>query len=107
MEAVIIKARIIEDMEGWTSGNVRLAILRNGYVVMPDGTWNQFDEAESLQSAGITLPRDTIEAVAQAIEEWQGHAGHADTEARVLREWLASEKGRVDGFLGRMLGVER
>ena len=97
-----IKAHIIEDMEGWARGNVRLAIMRDGTIIMKDGTWGQVSEGATLQDAGIVLPRDTIEAVVQAITEWQGHVSHADTEARVLREWLASEKKRVDDLLERI-----
>jgi hypothetical protein len=64
-----------------------------------DGTWTEHDEGTAPADMGIELPAGAIEAIAAAIEEYQGHASHADTEARVLREWLVVERGRVDRTL--------
>lgn len=68
----------------------------------PDGTWHQAEEGAGAVDSGIVLPAEAIEAIAAAIELFQGHSSHADTEARVLREWLESERGRVDRILGRV-----
>ena len=48
---------------------------------------------------GIVIPREAIEAVAAAVEEWQGRSNHGATESRLLREWLAVEQRRVDALL--------
>ena len=70
-------------------------------MLQPDGTWHIYAEGEETKDPGIILPAETVEAIAQAIERYQGHASHADTETRVLREWLAVERGRVDKALKR------
>jgi len=67
-----------------------------------DGSWQ--DEvgegtAVAQDDLGILLPAEAVEAIALAIDEWQGHTSHADTEARVLREWLTIERNRVDDVL--------
>ena len=64
-------------------------------------TFKQEDEGTEAKNAGIFLPRESIEAIAIAIQEFQGHTSHADTEAKVLREWLAVEQRRVDAALVR------
>jgi len=65
-----------------------------------DGTWKDWKPGEGLASdAGIPVPPGFIEPLAVAIQEHQGHTSHADTEARVLREWLAVERERVDNVL--------
>jgi hypothetical protein len=48
---------------------------------------------------GLLLPAEAVEAIARAVQEFQGHTSHADTEARVLREWLTVERARVDRAL--------
>lgn len=65
-----------------------------------DGTWEAIAGAEVVpEKAGILLPAAAIEPLTVAIQEFQGHTSHADTEARVLREWLAVEQRRVDAAL--------
>lgn len=63
------------------------------------GVWVEIPEAHEAKDAGILLPAASIEAIAVAIQQYQGHVSHADTEARVLREWLSVERGRVDRVL--------
>ena len=64
------------------------------------GEWVEVAEAAAKPAdAGITLPPEAIEAIAVAIQKYQGHASHADTEAKVLREWLTVERARVDEVL--------
>jgi hypothetical protein len=95
------EARLLDDATTWQTNTVRLAIRRNRGLaadyLMPDGTWTSVEEGDVV--VGIELPRGAIEAIAEAIAEWQGHTSHADTEARVLREWLAVERDRVDAAL--------
>ena len=68
-------------------------------VMMPDGTWRAVVEGERLEP-GLLLPVESIEAIGEGIERWQGKANHAATESAVLREWLAVEQRRVDRALG-------
>lgn len=100
-------ARIIEDIGTWNRDTVLLMVRRRerpfSTYLMRDGTWRAVAEGESLADPGIELPRAAIEAIVTAIGEWQGHTSHADTEARVLREWLAVERDRVDATLERGL----
>lgn len=101
------RARLFDDPHGWMRGTVRLHLFRpasqNHYeVLLEDGTWLEVEEAVAPpDNAGILLPREAIEQVVVAINEWQGHVSHADTEARVLREWLGVEQRRVDEALKR------
>ena len=65
-------------------------------ITVPPG-----DGGTEIGRIGMKLPIEAIEPIAQAIEKYQGHASHADTEARVLREWLEVERGRVDRAFDR------
>lgn len=82
--------------------------LGRGAVLMPDGTWQAVESGTRVES-GLLLPAESIEAIGEGIERWQGKANHAATESAVLREWLAVERGRVDrvlvdaGLAGRMV----
>jgi len=97
------RAHVIDDARGWDMNVVRLLLWRRRGLdyeaVMPDGTWQVVTEGSYIDGEGIVIPRDSIESIVQAIEEWQGHTSHAETEARVLREWLAVERARVDRVL--------
>lgn len=92
---------------------VRLYVARfRGYqlpydTLLSDGTWGQGVDGATLDTEGLRLPSEAIEAIARAIEEFQGHASHADTEARVLRESLEVERARVDRVLAAMSLYER
>ena len=96
-------AAIIAD---WPRGVVRLSLRerRPGSrpsFLMRDGTWQEVDVelATVPGDIGLDLPAEAIEAIAHAIRAWQGRASDADTEARVLREWLTIEQRRVDAML--------
>jgi hypothetical protein len=96
-------ARVIAPQNGFQRNVVTLAIRDNDQdaYLMPDGTWLHVDEGTYPERMGIDLPAAAIEAIALAVQEWQGHTSHADTEARVLREWLSAERARVDKVLDR------
>jgi hypothetical protein len=96
---VVIRAFIDRDYIGWMRNTVRLIVQDGSALLMADGTWREFAEGESATDAGIVLPAAAVEAIAVAVADFQGHASHADTEARVLREWLAVEQRRVDAAL--------
>ena len=98
--------RVMDDLDMWDRNLVRLIVRRRiGYsteYLMENGTWERFEEGNTVTGGvGVLLPRAALDAVALGIEQWQGHTNHSDTEARVLREWLKSEKDRVDTFLAR------
>ena len=59
-----------------------------------------FTEGEPVDpDAGWRLPREAILAIRDGINRWLGSAADGPTEVRVLREWLAVEKERVDNVL--------
>lgn len=95
------EARVIQGYDTFARNVVSLAVRDNDKqaFLMPDGTWFRPEEGVAVDRMGIELPAGAIEAIAIAVQEWQGHASHADTEARVLREWLAVERERVDRAL--------
>jgi hypothetical protein len=100
------EARIFDEPVMWIQNTVRLAIRRAAgrydEYLLPDGNWQSVEDGLlAPDPMGIVLPRASIEAVAVAVQEWQGHTSHADTEAKVLREWLAVERERVDKALVR------
>lgn len=99
------RAFVLRSWENSFADTVRLYMRRrhpgSGRVeyLLSDGTWRVVDEGTEVAEAGLLLPAEAVEAIAVAIEEFQGHTSHADTEARVLREWLAVEQRRVDEAL--------
>lgn len=101
------KAFVADDTFGDPfGGRVRLYVRQRFGTHMQwlsgDGVLHTIEEGTAPpETAGIVIPRAAVEAIAIAIEQWQGHASHADTEARVLREWLAVEQRRVDDALSR------
>jgi len=95
------EAALLDGPHLWTMNQVTLAVREGDSFLMRDGTWQRLDEGTVSEDTGIRLPRGSIEAIAVAVQNWQGHASHADTEAKVLREWLAVERERVDRTLGR------
>lgn len=99
-------ARVMDGLDLWDRNLVRLVVRRrNGdstAYLMENGTWVQFQEGVVVTGdVGILLPAAALEAIVAGVEEWQGHTSHADTEARVLREWLTAERARVDKVLDR------
>lgn len=95
------EAVILDGPHLWTMNQVTLAVREGDSYLMRDGTWRIMEQDSSSEDGGILLPRGSIEAIAVAVQNWQGHASHADTEAKVLREWLAVEQARVERALGR------
>ena len=97
------RAHIFDEPRGFLHNTVRLVIRGPiGEVGMADGTWTVIPEGEDIpENAGWEFPRAAIEEIARAIADWQVHTSHADTEARILREWLTAERTRVDLVLDR------
>ena len=98
------RALIQRDASDWAMQTVRLHIVerrgRDRACLRADGAWQTATEGEALPTeAGLLLPAASIAAIAEAIAAFQGDAGHAATEVRVLREWLAAERARVDAVL--------
>ena len=99
------RAYVARDYGDHLSENVRLFLVErypargDVHVLAADGRWVETVEGARNEAAGILFPAAAIEVIAQAIEEYQGHASHAGTEARVLREWLAVEMERVNNAL--------
>ena len=98
-----IEARFVVEPMNWARGTVRLLVRdahgsRESYL-MENGLWTEADEGTSPADMGLLLPAEAVEAIARAAQEFQGHTSHADTEARVLREWLVVERARVDRAL--------
>lgn len=97
-------ARVYAGPDTFARNIVTLAVRDNdqGAYLMHDGNWLTVPEGVAAGSEmGLLLPAASIEAIATAIAEYQGHTSHADTEARVLREWLAAERARVDQVLSK------
>jgi hypothetical protein len=96
-------ARVLTGPHLFVRDQVTVAIRddRLGEYLMRDGSWQVLPEGESSEDIGILIPAGAIEALAVAVAEYQGHTSHADTEARVLREWLAVERARVEKALDR------
>ena len=102
-----LRAKVFDDYQ-WgdpLKNLVRLVVVDEQYdrttYLAEDGTWRTAVEGAANEDMGIRLQPEAVEAIAVAIQAWQGHASHADTEARVLREWLAVERGRVDQALAK------
>lgn len=100
------EARIVEDLNEWAADTVRVVVRRlrqwpEAEYLMSDGTWQLVDEATTLDPSkvGIVLPEAAVGPVLEAFAKHHGDAGHAATEARILREWLSVERGRVDAAL--------
>ncbi len=70
-------------------------------ALLEDGSWMVVDAVATTPptDAGISLPVDTLEAVAAALAEYLGHHLPSAGEIAVLREWLTVERGRVDRTL--------
>lgn len=100
------EARIVEDLEEWSHDTVRVVVRRlrqwpEAEYLMSDGTWQVVGEDVRLDPSkvGIVLPEAAVGPVLEAFAKHHGDMGHAATEARILREWLTAERGRVDAIL--------
>lgn len=70
---------------------------QNVVLVNGDGTGSEVQAgAELPEGAGITIP---IEAW-DALVEYAAGQSHLGERAKVLREWMEYERGRVDSALG-------
>lgn len=101
-----VRAYIARDVDDYFASNVRLHVVRRGLVepqyLRADGAWAGAVEGQRMgDDSGLLLPADAVEALGVAVETFLGRASHANTEARVLREWLAVEQERVDRALAR------
>jgi hypothetical protein len=102
-------AGVIRESHDYARGTVRLLLWRREGLnavsyLCEDGNWLTGVDGDVLdERAGLILPAEAVEAIAAAIQEFQGHASHADTEARVLREWLVVERARVDRAVDQIL----
>lgn len=97
------KALVVED---FPLNVVRLAVVQdrgNGRLdyLMGDGSWHTSaaDVVPVTPTPGILLPTGSLEAIHGAIARHLGDSLPGAGEVKVLREWLASEKQRVDAVL--------
>lgn len=93
------EARIIEGPHLFVRNLVTLVVRDGDRFLKSDGTWEYAEEGAVPEGIGVAFPPGAVEAIAVAIQEWQGHVSHADTEAKVLREWLAVERDRVERIM--------
>lgn len=69
-------------------------------LLMEKGSWMVFtDGALPTEPAGIVLPPEALEAIAEALAKHLGNALPSQAEVAVLREWLTAERSRVDAIL--------
>lgn len=74
-----------------------IVIDRDAHTMLsPDGTWVALTEGAAMDRPTVALPIEAMEAFVEAVDAYRGQPSHAKTEAAVLREWLAVERGRVD-----------
>lgn len=95
------QARIVDDLATF---NVRLLLSRPGgngrFEIIGGALTATTLEAGCAAPAdgGLVLPGEAVVAIADAVKVWRG-AGSSESEAAVLRQWLDSERGRVDDIL--------
>jgi hypothetical protein len=70
-----------------------------------DGQWVVGDPAAIPDTEGLLIPDLAVPAIFDAFAAYQGLATHQATEAKILREWLEVERGRVDRWLGTIPGT--
>lgn len=113
LASVGVAARFLDEPT-FAQDRVRLIIRDRDWgeirYLASDGTWStatatplsfNVDDPPAGQPIpmGIDLPREAVEAIAEACEIFLGHASHGATEAKVLREALDVERARVDRML--------
>lgn len=85
-------------------GLVRLMLARRLHdgqeLLMSDGTW-RFEAADELveDGMGLLMERQAIPVLLDALRAFVGERGPSEGEVRVLREWLAHERSRVDALM--------
>ncbi len=89
--------------EEFALGKVRLLLARRllvgENVLMEDGTWRQCEDGEQMEGMGILLDSQAVPALLDALRAFVGERGPSEGEVRVLREWLAHERSRVDSLM--------
>jgi hypothetical protein len=68
-------------------------------MLMEDGTFTLVEADVHVDRAGIQLAYPALTAIFDALGEWKGLQSHQATETKVLREWLAVERARVDTLI--------
>lgn len=100
-----MRAHLFADHQDFARRTVRLILVRQrgdgrDDVWMGGDEWRTIEEGTvTPEPPGVLLPVDAVDALREAIDHYEGKAGHAATEARVLREWLDVERARVDKAL--------
>lgn len=84
-------------------GRVRLLVAQDRGddvdMLMQDGTWRTVERGTVTDEAGLVIPTEAVGAVLDALRAFVGERGPTEGEVRVLREWLAHERGRVDSLV--------
>jgi hypothetical protein len=91
------RARITVTVQDWQFDTLRLLLQVGPAYLMEDGTWfvPEGDHVALPEKVGLPIHASAVDAIHEAIHEYRGLVSDAPTEVRVLREWLASEQGRV------------
>lgn len=96
-------AQCVDEARWLEMGGVRLHVYRHvgrhevEALTVGEPTWTRINPVEAASDqAGIVLPRGCLAAVDKEIRRYAGDLRDSESEARVLREWLAVERGRVD-----------
>lgn len=86
----------------WHTDHFRLDFLDRFHtdrarVLCDDGTWTDVADGATLPTNhGILIPGYFRKPFHKAVIEWAGDLNAEATEVKVLREWLSSERNRVD-----------
>lgn len=109
MSAAGYDARIVDD---WPTDSVRLLVIQrrgDGRMdhLMPDGSWLTLEnKLLPERPPGIVLPAAAVEVIARAVASHLGDNLPTAAEVKVLREWLATELGRVERILAPLVTTE-
>ena len=89
--------------EEWALERARLLVVQDRGadvdMLMQNGTWRTVPQGTTTDEAGLVIPTDAVGAVLDALKAFVGERGPTEGEVRVLREWLAHERGRVDALV--------
>lgn len=106
MTAVGMKARVEDEL---LMDRVRLMVFDRRAdgsvrVLQSDGSWRDHDESQHAvvrewSGDGLPIPIDALDAVAEALMKYLGNQLPSTAEVKVLREWLTSERERVDALV--------
>lgn len=98
------KANVIQDPSLFITGQVRVLVGRERqdgfeYLLPGGGSWiDSFENATppDAPTVGFVVPAGALNALTEALVKHQGDSLPSAGEVRVLREWLAVERARVD-----------